>query len=112
MQIAAAHHKSSSHMGCVDAFIYLDGLEPAGEISLFSGTVLWCLDAMCWCVQQTCNACQHFSYLHMMQVMLQARQVGEGGDNAGPQGSTDVMYASAHSVKVGVFALAWGPHQP
>lgn len=57
------------------------------------------------------NAWKHIDYLCMVQALLQARQVGEGGHNAGPQGCTDFIDASAHSVKVSMFALAWGTHQ-
>ena len=58
-----------------------------------------------------CNAWKHVPYLCMVQALLQARQVGEGGHNAGPQGSTDITDASMHSLKVSMFALSWGPHQ-
>ncbi len=50
--------------------------------------------------------------LCLMQALLQAWQVGQGGHHAGLQGSTDVSDASAYPVKVGMLAFPRGPHQP
>lgn len=49
--------------------------------------------------------------LCLMQALLQAWQVGQGGHHASPQGSTDVTDASAYPVKVCMLAFPWGPHQ-
>ncbi|KAA6423994.1 MAG: hypothetical protein FRX49_05953 [Trebouxia sp. A1-2] len=71
------------------------------------GSSLCCTDS--FCQQQVGGHSSRGSPCHgvngdlcLMQALLQAWQVGQGGHHASPQGSTDVTDASAYPVKVKV----------